>query len=64
ELAAAIGRICATPICPYPPGIPVLLPGELITAEASATLQRLHQAGSVITGLGETTPPTVRVVQV
>ncbi|HEY9888175.1 MAG TPA: aminotransferase class I/II-fold pyridoxal phosphate-dependent enzyme [Candidatus Obscuribacterales bacterium] len=64
ELAAAIGRICATPICPYPPGIPVLLPGELITAEAIATLQRLHQAGSVITGLGETTPPTVRVVQV
>jgi len=27
-LAAAAGRIAAEPLCPYPPGIPLLLPGE------------------------------------
>jgi lysine decarboxylase len=29
-LAAAAGRIAAEPICPYPPGIPLLIPGERI----------------------------------
>ncbi|MBI2311987.1 MAG: aminotransferase class I/II-fold pyridoxal phosphate-dependent enzyme [Betaproteobacteria bacterium] len=27
------GRVCADQIVPYPPGIPVLVPGQLITAE-------------------------------
>jgi lysine decarboxylase len=27
-LAEAVGRIAARPLCPYPPGIPLLLPGE------------------------------------
>ncbi len=29
--AALIGRICADQIVPYPPGIPVLVPGQLLT---------------------------------
>jgi len=29
----AAGRICAEQITPYPPGIPVIIPGERITAE-------------------------------
>lgn len=29
----AVGRICAEQITPYPPGIPVIIPGERITAE-------------------------------
>ncbi len=37
---AAIGRICAEAVCPYPPGIPVLVPGERIGAEHLAFLQR------------------------
>ncbi|MGH8729414.1 MAG: ornithine decarboxylase [Burkholderiales bacterium] len=28
-----IGRVCADQITPYPPGIPVLVPGQLITAD-------------------------------
>ena len=27
------GRVCADQIVPYPPGIPVLVPGQLITAQ-------------------------------
>jgi arginine decarboxylase len=30
---ALIGRVCADQITPYPPGIPVLVPGQLITAD-------------------------------
>jgi arginine decarboxylase len=29
--ANLVGRICADQIVPYPPGIPVLVPGQLIT---------------------------------
>ncbi len=29
----ACGRICATPICPYPPGIPMIFPGENLNRE-------------------------------
>jgi arginine decarboxylase len=29
--SALVGRICADQIVPYPPGIPVLVPGQLIT---------------------------------
>lgn len=39
-LAEARGRICAEAVCPYPPGIPVLVPGEEIAAEALAFLAR------------------------
>ncbi|MFM2081258.1 MAG: hypothetical protein RLZZ124_1580 [Cyanobacteriota bacterium] len=38
-LAAALGRIAAEPLCPYPPGIPLLIPGERINAERLAWLQ-------------------------
>src|SRR6185312_1851639 len=36
---AAVGRISAELVAPYPPGVPVLAPGEIITAEALAALR-------------------------
>jgi lysine decarboxylase len=33
------GRLAAEPLCPYPPGIPLLLPGERIDAARLAWLQ-------------------------
>ena len=38
--AAAVGRVSAELIAPYPPGVPVLAPGELITAAAINALVR------------------------
>jgi lysine decarboxylase len=38
-LAQAIGRIAAEPLCPYPPGIPLLIPGERIDAPRAAWLE-------------------------
>lgn len=60
---AAVGHLCAETLCPYPPGIPVLLPGEPITAEVMAYLQGIQAAGGVITGAADTTLTTVRVVE-
>ena len=39
-LVEAAGCIAAEPLCPYPPGIPLLVPGERIDAERAAWLQR------------------------
>lgn len=42
----AIGRIAAETVTPYPPGIPLLLAGELITEEVIASLKQLCQQGA------------------
>lgn len=39
-LAAAAGRIAAAPLCPYPPGIPLLIPGERLDPRRVAWLQQ------------------------
>jgi lysine decarboxylase len=46
--ADAIGRVSAELIAPYPPGVPVLAPGELITAEAIAALREVAADGGRI----------------
>lgn len=33
ELYDSLNKICAEPVVPYPPGIPILLPGEIIKKE-------------------------------
>jgi lysine decarboxylase len=40
SLAAAVGRIAAEPLCPYPPGIPLLVPGERIDPPRAVWLQQ------------------------
>ena len=39
-LAEAAGRIAAAPLCPYPPGIPLLIPGERLDPARLAWLQQ------------------------
>jgi lysine decarboxylase len=43
--SAATGRTSAELIAPYPPGIPLLAPGEIITAEAVEALQAAAASG-------------------
>jgi lysine decarboxylase len=43
--ADAIGRASAELIAPYPPGIPVVVPGEIITAEVLAALEAAAASG-------------------
>jgi arginine/lysine/ornithine decarboxylase len=43
----AIGRISADTIAPYPPGIPLLAPGEVITKEIFDYLEEINEYSSV-----------------
>ena len=40
-IAQACDRVSAELVCPYPPGIPILMPGEVITEGAIAFLQQV-----------------------
>jgi arginine decarboxylase len=58
----AVGRICAEQITPYPPGIPVLLPGERIDAEVVDYLRSGVRAGMVLPDPTDPELGTIRVV--
>jgi arginine decarboxylase len=55
-------RICAEIVCPYPPGIPVLMPGEVITQQAIAYLRQIQTLGGFITGCTDTSLSSLKVV--
>ena len=44
----AAGRIAAEAVAPYPPGVPVLVPGEQVTPDALTRLREAAAAGLVI----------------
>jgi arginine/lysine/ornithine decarboxylase len=44
------GRVSAEIIAPYPPGIPVILPGEIITREIIENIIKVKAAGIKING--------------
>jgi arginine decarboxylase len=59
----ATGRICAEIICPYPPGIPVLMPGETISKSALEYLQKIQTMGGFISGCADTSLQALKVVK-
>jgi lysine decarboxylase len=60
---AAVGRVCAELVAPYPPGIPVLAPGELVSAEALAALREARADGGRIAYAADPTLETLQVVR-
>lgn len=50
-LERAAGYVCAEVVTPYPPGIPVLLPGEIITNADIKHICRMLAIGSEIHGI-------------
>jgi lysine decarboxylase len=62
--ADAIGRVSAEVIAPYPPGVPVLVPGEAITAGTVALLQRAAASGVRIAYAADPSLSTFVVTQV
>jgi arginine/lysine/ornithine decarboxylase len=57
----AVGRVAAEQITPYPPGIPVLVPGERINAEVLEYLRSGLAAGMV---LPDPTDPSLQTIRV
>ena len=62
-IAQASDRMSGELICPYPPGIPLLMPGEIITDEAINYLQQIMNAGGTITGCKDPTLKTIEIIK-
>lgn len=60
---AARGRVCAELIAPYPPGIPVLTPGERVTDAALDALTRARHSGVRIAYAADPSLATLRVLR-
>ena len=50
-LLSACGRICASSIIPYPPGIPFICPGEELTQEVIDYIAALRASGEKVIGV-------------
>jgi arginine decarboxylase len=60
--ARAAGRIAAESLATYPPGIPNVLPGERLTSETIAYVQRTLELGGSVRGASDRLLHSVRVV--
>ena len=60
--AHAVGRASAELIAPYPPGIPALAPGEIVSAELVTALQGEVAAGTRMAAVSDPTLATLFVV--
>jgi arginine decarboxylase len=59
-LAQAVGRVAAEAITPYPPGIPLVMPGERLGNDVIGLLESLRAAGNPISAAD----PTLSLVKV
>ena len=58
-----LGRVSAELVAPYPPGIPVLAPGERITQAVLDALAQARASGVRIAYAADPTLATLRVLQ-
>ncbi len=59
---AAVGRVAAELVAPYPPGIPAIVPGEVLTGEVLDALREASAAGVRVAYAADPTMATVQVV--
>jgi arginine/lysine/ornithine decarboxylase len=57
----ALGKVCAEYVYAYPPGIPLIAPGEEITSEFIEALTAYQSAGVSLTGSSGLPPGTIRI---
>ncbi|GGD99320.1 aminotransferase class I/II-fold pyridoxal phosphate-dependent enzyme [Paenibacillus nasutitermitis] len=59
----AAGRIAAEAVIPYPPGIPILYPGELIRPDVLLFLKELARTGAKCQGVSDPTLQKLAVIR-
>ena len=62
DVDQAAGRVSAEFIIPYPPGIPLVVPGELLDAATLRLARQLRNSGASIVGTADATLSTIRVL--
>ena len=63
NLEAAVGCVCGEQVSFYPPGIPVLMPGEVITQEIVDYCVAMKQLGLPVSGPADSSLKSIRVVE-
>lgn len=63
ELAVSVGRVSAEFIYLYPPGIPVVAPGELMTEEIVEAVEAYRKIGLPVQGMADRESKRLRVVR-
>ena len=63
SLDVAEGCVCGEQVSFYPPGIPVLLPGEVITREIVEYCKAMKQLGLPVSGPADSSLDSIRVVE-
>ena len=58
----AVGRVGAELVTPYPPGIPVIAPGEVYSEAAIAYLEEVVANGAFVEGAADSSVSILRVV--
>ncbi|CAF4459050.1 unnamed protein product, partial [Adineta steineri] len=61
-LNEAVGHILAENIIPYPPGIPLLVPGEIMEQSHLDYIRHLIERGSSIVGMEDLSLQMIRIV--
>ncbi|AHV94957.1 aminotransferase class I/II-fold pyridoxal phosphate-dependent enzyme [Paenibacillus sabinae] len=61
KLEESEGRVAAEMVIPYPPGIPLLYPGEVITGEINRRLRSLAEAGARFHSVSDLALQTIKV---
>ena len=64
EMEKSSGRICTEYVMCYPPGIPVLAPGEMITDEIIEYIKYAKDRGCMMMGTEDSTLATIKVVDI
>ncbi|GAC1535072.1 MAG: aminotransferase class I/II-fold pyridoxal phosphate-dependent enzyme [Acidimicrobiales bacterium] len=62
-LARSVGLVATEMVMPYPPGIPLLVPGERVTEAVLTALAQLRRAGCRLVGMSDPTNETLRCIQ-
>lgn len=63
EIKSCIGRICGESIMAYPPGIPIVTPGELITKEIMEYIIFLKKSNAYLTDMQDKNLDTILVIK-
>jgi arginine/lysine/ornithine decarboxylase len=62
-IADAVGKVVAENVIPYPPGIPLLVPGEIMEQRHLDYLHYIVRKGSAVVGPEDKTLQTLRIVE-
>ena len=61
-LKEAVGKISGESVATYPPGAPIIAPGEIISSEVIEYLQCMKAHGAVLKGAADPSLKTLKIL--